>query len=48
MSTGPAPLLMLDLATSNVRDRLRATRGLARRSAVRGPRTSKLTCGRTR
>lgn len=35
MSTGQAPLLMLDLATSHMRDRQRATRGLKSRAAIR-------------
>ena len=48
MSTGQAPMLMLDLANSHMRERLRATRGLARPASVRRPRTPKLPVGRTR
>jgi hypothetical protein len=39
MSSGQAPLLMLDLATSTIRDRRRAVRDLAPRSALLGRRT---------
>lgn len=48
MSTGQAPMLMLDHASSHMRDRLRATRGLARPGSVRRPRAAKATTARTR
>lgn len=48
MSTGQAPMLMLDFANSHMRDRLRETRGLASRSSVRRPRTAKVPAVRTR
>ena len=38
MSSGQAPLLMLDLATSQIRDRRRAVRGLASPATVRAAR----------
>ncbi|WP_165372333.1 hypothetical protein [Nocardioides iriomotensis] len=38
MSSGQAPLLMLDLATSQIRDRRRAVRGLASPAAARAAR----------
>ena len=38
MSSGQAPLLMLDLATSHIRDRQRAVRGLASPTAGRAAR----------
>ena len=38
MSSGQAPLLMLDLATSTIRDRRRAVRDLAPRSTLLGRR----------
>jgi hypothetical protein len=40
MSSGQAPLLMLDLATSQIRERRRALRGLASPAAVRAARRS--------
>jgi hypothetical protein len=48
MSTGQAPMLMLDHASSHMRDRLRATRGLARPGAVRRPRAVKASSTRAR
>jgi hypothetical protein len=48
MSTGQAPMLMLDHASSHMRDRLRATRGLARPGAIRRPRAAKASTARTR
>lgn len=41
MSTGQAPMLMLDAASSQMRDRLRAARGLARPAARRRPRAAR-------
>jgi hypothetical protein len=48
MSTGQAPMLMLDAATSHMRDRLRATRGLARPAALRRSRAARVRSARTR
>ncbi|MGA9748096.1 MAG: hypothetical protein WBQ50_11630 [Nocardioides sp.] len=48
MSSGQAPLLMLDLATSHMRDRQRATRGLISRSAIRKSRAAKVVATRAR
>ena len=48
MSSGQAPLLMLDHATSHMRDRQRATRGLVSRASIRRPRTVKAAATRTR
>ncbi len=48
MSTGQAPMLMLDAATSHMRDRLRATRGLARPAALRRSRAARTSTSRNR
>jgi hypothetical protein len=48
MSSGQAPMLMLDLATAHMRDRERATRGLVSRASIRRLRTAKATATRTR
>lgn len=48
MSSGQAPLLMLDLATSHIRDRQRAVRGLASPAAGRTARRAVSRLGRSR
>lgn len=41
MFSGQAPLLMLDLATSQIRDRQRTARGLVSRASVRRDRAAR-------
>ncbi len=48
MSSGQAPLLMLDLAASHMRDRQRANRGLLSRSSIRKARAASAAATRSR